>query len=479
MKLPSVFRKVIWILLFSFISQLTLAEGLQGNSQPVNPSSNMGKEISANDAGKTPEKTGKDENIKPFVGEIAVGVSLLITYGPQILALAAAVATIAGSISLIVNHSKQSVGLVKSVGEKLKKMLSLLLGPLSISNGTAKEGVDQVSGQLLKVAKYVTNSLSTPVSDVKSNIAETVSLSKDVENLANRGKFISEEMQKVSQNTNADLKKVVAGGEVQIFRDGTINLSNRLNRQALQSTGAFNQTLDNAKMSTSTLESLQASINKALSDSGKNPEEVTLRDIGISNAEVSKKLIDARKYMVLSKDALSQSEKSNSGIHTEILSILKDIKKDLEDFAKSQGVDPAALNRTIKEQTSSGKSSKNLEIQKQKFPENIKPEKLTEAITFMVDDLNQLNEKTKIQLMKMEKHDSSKAAALKQAGSKAIYQDSQQTEPRESGLFDNKLSAYRKLVNIMSRNPGDKRGIEEAKAAYDLADQAYQEELQK
>jgi len=467
MKLGRLFRNCVWFLLFSLSVQILFAEMPAGGSKKEPLATKASKEISVTDA-KISAKPSEGIAVNPFVGEIAVGVSLLITYGPQILALAATVATIAASVSVLVGTGKQSVQLVKSIGEKLKKMLSFLLGPLSMSTGTAKEGVNEVSKQLLNVAKFITNSISTPVADVQNHIQKSIEMSRDVENLVGRGKEISELVKSTSLEMNADLKRIVAGGEIQLFRDGARNVASRLEKQAVTSGGAFNQALENARMTTQALNGLSREIESALQKSGKSADEVTLHEIGVSTAKVSKDLIEARKHLVASNKILTDADKSTSGLHTEILGLLNGIKKDLEDFAKSKGIDKDQLMRTVKEQQAAS-SLENLKISPLKEPETGKAPNLSEEITFLVDEIDRITEKSKNQLKQFESSKSTTSSIIPAESS-----------TKESDLlFNKKLAAYRNLVSVMAKEPGNKRKIQEAKAAFDLADSEYQEALSK
>ncbi|HNV71679.1 MAG TPA: hypothetical protein PKO06_18385, partial [Candidatus Ozemobacteraceae bacterium] len=123
-------------------------EVVRTDGQPRSTTPAVTKEVVRTDG--QPRTTGTPA-INPFVGEIAVGVSLLVTYGPQIIALAATVATLAAAVHTIGAAGKSSLDVVKSIGSKLKSLLQLLLGPLGISTGMTKTGVEDVSAHLLDV----------------------------------------------------------------------------------------------------------------------------------------------------------------------------------------------------------------------------------------------------------------------------------------------------------------------------------------
>lgn len=456
-------------MVLTFSSQVLLAEtgAINAGEAPVGG----GKpNLSGSGAAQHPAlgNSGPDIKINPFVGEIVVGASLLVAYGPQIIAAAIAVATLAASISMLMNTGKQSASMVKSIGDKLKRMLTMLIGPLSVSSGLTKDGVDGVSAQLLKTAKFVTNSLNTPVSTVQKSLDESIEMSKNVENIAGRGKDLSESMVKSSSDTSKELKSIVAGGEVQLFRDGANNVSQRLSKQAQTVTGAFNQTITNSKMSTYALESVKGNIDKALTASGKSADQVTLQELGLSGAEISKRLIEARKYMVMSRNSLDIADKSTSGLHSDILGLLGSMKKELEDFAASQGVDKTKLARVSKEQTQSQGAASGVSLSILKNTPAAETPRLTEEITFMVDELNEMNRRTTESIRKLDK------PVANQVSTAQMYVD-EPVSASTQNLFNTKLAAYRKFISTMTRDPGNRRAIEATKADYELAEQAFQD----
>jgi hypothetical protein len=455
------------------------SEIVPSDSQPRSSVPKVNSEIVPSDAQpRKPTPTSGVPGINPFVGEIAVGASLLITYGPQIIALAISVATVASAINAIMGKGKgkeaATTGLTGSVGGKLKSMLQLLLGPLSLTTGTAKEGVEGVSGELLRVAKFITNNLSMPVDKVNGHVERALYLSQDVTKLSERGKGISDMMVNLAQETQRDLSGVVAGGEVQLFRDGANTIAGKLKLEAQRSGEAFGKSLENSRLSVAALSEVKGDIAGKLKDSGKAASEVTLYDLGISGSAVSKKLVEARKYMVMSKNELLAAEKGTGSVHAEIMALLGGIKKELEDFAKNNGISKDLLERTIKEQKSSASSATIPGVKGDIGRLHAATgEKLTQEVSFMVDDLRQMNTKANRMLRQVDPT----AAAGKQLSESVVSESGNQSPTKGDAAFERKLSAYRELMKVMSRDPGNRQAIQEARAAFDLAERDYSEML--
>ena len=396
--------------------------------------------------------------VRPFVGEAVVGVSLLIAYGPQIIALATTVATIAALVSVVTNTSKDSVSLVKSIGLKFKRMLELLLGPLTVSSGMAKDGVNGVSDHLLKVAKFVSNSINTPVSDVQAQVDKSIAMTKDVQNLASRGKNISGQMKELSGNTKTDLAQIIQGGEVQIFRDGAKQVADKIGNQAKQLEGVFNQTTENSKMSEAALESLKSRIDQAVTASNKSANDVTLQDIGVSGVEVSKQLIEARKYMVMSNSVLGSADKSVAGLHSELLTLLGDIKTDLESLASQKGISKSDLEKMLKDPamkakiaaTSTSSSAANASPEKNS-------EKLADEISFMADDLAKLNSSTYQGLLKSEAQKSADRVDMENGAGNA----------QSEQAYKDMVQSYKKYITTVTKNPGNKPALEIARDEFE------------
>ncbi|MBF0548353.1 MAG: hypothetical protein HQM08_28215 [Candidatus Riflebacteria bacterium] len=405
--------------------------------------------------------------ISPFIGEVAVGVSMLVAYGPQILYLAATVAALASAVSLLVDTSKESAGLVKSIGAKLKQMLSLLIGPVSVSTGVAKGSVDGLSAQLLNVTKFVNNSVSTPVDQIQGQVNHSLEMSKEVENISKRGLNLSQQMSTLCGQTKGQLSQIVSGGQVQIFRDGASQVADTLNKQASQNSGCFNQTLENTKMTTASLNALKQNIEKSLASSGKNGNEVTLYDIGLSGAEVSKKLIDARKYQVRSSGILASADKSTENLDVKILQLLNGVKGDLENFAKAKGVDPVALNKMVQD------TKKKIEpvgtpAVSASMESALHSDHLAQDISFMVDEMTKVQQKADKRLMTLDKSNSSSTSIQ---GNQKVPE-----EPKElDELYQKKISAYRSFVEVMTKDPGNSTALQNAQLAFEMADTAFKQ----
>ncbi|MBF0498783.1 MAG: hypothetical protein HQM09_01510 [Candidatus Riflebacteria bacterium] len=505
-------KKIVWMLLITFVSQVAFAEVVpgatqtnmnrqavssevvpSGSQQPSGTSSSSGEvvpnsQVKGEVAPNGPRSPGagsgitKTPVVSAFVGEAVVGVSMLLAYGPQIIALAATVAAIAASISILTNTSKQSLEMVRSIGTKLQDMLKLLLGPIAVSSGTTKEGVEGLSAQLLKVTKFVTNSVSTPVGQVQSEVDHTLAMSRDLEVMTMRGRSMAESMKNMSAETQADLKKNVAGGAVQLFRDGANKVASVMGNQADITVGALNQANENAHLTTSQLEALKNRIDGAVATSGKQGNEVSLYDIGLSGAEVSKQLIEARKHMVDSRNILTNADKSAGELPNEILKLLNGVKGDLETFAAANGVDASAIARTMKDPHITGKTGPagpGISVTGTKGDQGKNGKsatRLSDEISFMVEEMARLNEKAERQI------DASTNGA--DVASNSVSDSSSRNESAKfeshsetsrDRLYQNKVMAYKAFVGVMTRNPGDKAAVEVARTAYESADRKYRE----
>jgi len=431
------------------------------DGQPRVKNSAVAGEVVPNDG--QPRQPGQTPAISPFVGEIAVGITLLVTYAPQIIALAAAVATIAAAVSLIKNQGTQSFELVKSIGSKLQRMLQLLLGPLSVSNGMAKEGVEDLSAHLLKVTQFVTKSISTPVSEVQGQVNQSLAMSRDLQTLLTRGRSLSEQMKGMTTQTAAELGKVVQGGEVQMFRDGSKNVANRLGKQADVSYGAFNQSLLNTQSSISGLEQLKKQIDRAVETSGKPASDATLQELGLSGADIGKQLIDARKNMVFSDKALTAADKSCGNLHTELLSLLGEMKTELTAYAKSNGISQEELDRRSKSSNVLGAFSPTGLSTRERGKSEKGSGLLTGEINFMVEELSKINSGTMIQLKKMESEKSQNR-----------IQPSKGNVPTGDAKYQKMVSSYKKYLSIMSSDPANQHAIAAAKVGFEAAQADYQ-----
>ena len=443
-------------------------EVVRSDGQPRTSTPAIAGEVVRSDG--QPMTSGKGPAVNPFVGEIAVGVSLLVAYGPQIIALAATVATLAAAVHTITGAGKSSFDIVKGIGAKLKNLLQLLLGPLGISTGMTKQGVEDVSTHLLNVTKFVSNSISTPVDQIQGKIDTSLAMSRDVEALSLRGKAMADHMKSIADQTGLDLKNITAGGEIQLFRDGASKVSDRLGRQAGSIGGAFDQTIVNSRTTTSQLEGVKAQIETALSQSGKPAGEVTLHDLQLSGADLSKKLIEARKYMVQSDKVLIAADQSNSGLHTEVLGLLNSIKGDLETYAKMNGIDPDKLARM----TQDPGLRKNLESGPMPVlaadKAGNKQYKLTDEISFMVDKLDRMQQTTKAGTTAMG------PAAEKGEALKPVTSGESKTT---TTLHQQKVQAFKAYMDTLARDPGNAKALETAQKSFETAEQQYRQSLQK
>ncbi len=401
---------------------------------------------------------------KAFVGEIAVGASLLIAYGPQILALAATITTLAAGVSLLVNTSKSSLDLVKSIGAKLNRMLQLLLGPLSVSSGVAKEGVNDLSAHLLTVAKFVSNSVSMPVPDLQNEVKNSIGMSRDIQGIAEKGLAMSRDFKGLAAGTNADLSKIIAGGEVQVYRDGAGRVAGFFEAQADRLDGTFNQTLAHARQSTNALTGLEGRINAAVAATGRPAAELTLGDIELSAAEVGKSLLAARKEMVGANQELLAADKGSAGMHNELLALMQGIKADLENFAAGQGIKGDDLQRAMKEAAAKAQAPAGLrgtaELKAANADETAK--RLAEQINLFTDDLTRLGQKCDFSIQKLSGKDSDKKVAPKANADKL------------EGLYLKKSQAYKNYIRVLTTSPDKVSAVAEAKAAFEEAESAYQ-----
>ncbi len=434
------------------------------DGQPRSTTPNVKGDIVPSDG--QPRKPTNAPAINPFVGEIAVGVSLLITYGPQIIALCATVATLAAAVNVVMGTGKNSFDLVKSIGQKLQRLTSIVTGPLSISNGTTQDGVKGLSDHLLQVTKFVNSNLSSPVSQVQDQVNTSLQMSKDLTAMAQRGKNIAMDVKSISDGTQSDLKKILAGGEVQLFRDGANKVAGAIGKQADASAGAFNQTITNTQMTTRTLEAMQASIDKALSASGKKAGEASLFDIKLSGAQLSKQLIDARKNMILSNKVLADNGKGVSGLHSEIISLLEDVKTEMEIFAQSNGVTQAQLDRLLKDKGFQADVAMPVQADKGKTAGS---GRIAGEISFMIDDLARINKTNVTQMKQFEAQKAAKSESTAFVG--ANFGDDE--------LYKKMVSQYKEYIGITSSDPSNKDGIEAARKNFEDAQKAYQESLQK
>lgn len=411
--------------------------------------------------------------ISPFVGEIAVGVGLLITYGPQILALAATVASLAAAVSVVVNTSKSSLMLVKSIGQKLQRMLQVLMGPLSVSSGMAKDGVENVSANLLQVAQFVSKNLNAPVSEVNGQVNHALAMSRDLESLAKRGQTIAGDMKSLSDTSLAELNGIVAGGEVQLFRDGAKKVANTLGARADQAGAAFNQTLQNSTRTTNQLEGISADIATALGLSGADPRDVTLQDIGLSGAKMGKELIGARRFALDTNRTLAASSASVGGLHTDIMSLLTDMKTELELFAHENGVTRDHLNRMMADpKVKAAITPPAASVARPGTPgisaEQGSDRDLTQQIGFMVDELDRMNRSNAERLLDTE---ADRAAARASMGRAPLTQTEQ--------TYQQMVSAYKKYLTLATGDPGNQNAIAAAKASYETLEAAYKAAIQK
>ncbi|RCK80059.1 MAG: hypothetical protein OZSIB_3563 [Candidatus Ozemobacter sibiricus] len=492
-------RLCIWVLLFSFLANLVTAEVVVSDGQPrvkppavsgevvvndgqprVKPPAVSGEvvvndgqprvkppavssEVVVNDGQPRVKVPGQGPAINPFVGEIAVGISLLITYAPQIIAMATAVATIAAAINTIKGTGKQTLALTESIGSKLQRMLQLLLGPLSLSNGMAKEGVENLSAHLLQVTQSVTRSLNTPVDGVQNQVDQSLAMSRDLQALLTRGQALSQEMKALAAQTSTDLGKVVQGGEIQLLRDGSRQVADRLGRQADLSLGAFNQSLQHTNGTIAALEHLQAEIAKALQASGRSAQDATLQEIGLSGAQLGKQLIEARKGMVFSEKALVAADKSAAGLHTEILALLGEMKTELETYARNNGISPEQLDRQIKALTAAAPRPAAAQAGKTQATE---ASRLTSEIGFMVENLSRLTDRSRRELEKLQKAEA--------ARSQARAAPAPAPKKADDERYQKMVTAYKTYMSIMTTDPTNQKAIAAARLAFEAAQSEYQ-----
>ncbi|HNV69185.1 MAG TPA: hypothetical protein PKO06_05760, partial [Candidatus Ozemobacteraceae bacterium] len=286
-----------------------------------------------------------------------------------------------------------------------------------------------------------------------------------------RGKTMADYMKNLADQTGSELKGITAGGEIQLFRDGTGKVADRLGRQAADIGGAFDQTFTNSRTTSSQLEGIKAQIDSALQASGRSAGEVTLHDLQLSGAELSKKLIEARKYMVQSDKALVAADRSNSSLHVEIMGLLNGIKGDLETYAKMNGIDPDKLTRTMQDPT----LRKNLEsatvppIAADKA--GTKKYQLTDEISFMVDKVDHMQQS------------SSRSITVSPGAQTVNGATIAPLQNRESAtttsLHQQKVQAFKAYMETLAREPGNAKALETAQKAFEKAEQQYRSSLEK
>jgi len=451
-------RAIAWLLVFTFVAQVTLAQTAAPAPVPAGKPAG-GQEVAVGGTkGPVGAPTGAPA-ISPFIGEAAVGVSMLIAYGPQIIALAATVATLAAAVSYITHTTKDSVNLVTSIGDKMQNMLQILLGPLTVSTGASKEGVDALSSHLLQVTKFVTNSVSAPVSQVNDDLNKAVSMSRDVEDLAARGKDMAFTVKSMADQNRKDLDRIVMGEEVQVFRDGAKKVSEAMSQRADGTAGVFNQTLERAKTATRSLTALQQRIDGALASSGKPAEDVSLFDIGVSGSEVNKKLIEARKEMVSSHNILAAADKGSAGMHTQIMELLTGVKGDLERFAAAKGITPAQIEQAKKDM-----EKQNAAVVKGPLGSQEKSSgKLTEDIRGMIDKIATLNRNL--------------GPANAPGRQTAVGAGGQRGNSDIDQLYQRRVTAYCQFIQQINDDPGNSAVVEQARTRFEHADQAYRDAM--
>ncbi|NLI77092.1 MAG: hypothetical protein GX442_11710 [Candidatus Riflebacteria bacterium] len=476
------FRVSTWILILTMIAQVAAAEVVVSDAQPKTKKPAIAGEVVVNDnqpRTKVPAVAGEvvvNDNqprvktpatgpaINPFVGEVAVGITLLITYAPQIIAMAAAVATIAAAINAIKGTGKQSLEITKSIGGKLQAMLQMLLGPLSISNGMANEGVENLSAHLLQVTQSVTRSLNTPVDSVQGKVDQSLAMSRDLQALLARGQSLSQEMKAMSEKTSADLGKIVQGGEIQMLRDGSRQVSDRLGQQAQASLGAFSQSLQHTNGTIATLEQLKAQIDGALAASGQSAQDATLQGIGLSGAAIGKQLVEARKGMVFSNKALTAANAGTGSLHTEILSLLTDMKTELEVYAMDNGISKEQLDRQVKAATAQSSVSASMGLPTAGKARTASSGKLASEIGFMVEELSRITDRSQREL-----------ARLEAEKSKARAEPPPVTRPAaDDAPFQKMVTSYKAYLSVMTTDPTNQKAIAAARLQFEDAQGEYQ-----
>lgn len=418
------------------------------DSQPAMPVTTPGVRRDVVPSDSQPFAPGNTPQISPFVGEIAVGVSLLVVYGPQILATAATIASLAAAVSLVIGTSRHSLMLVKSIGEKLQRMLKMLLGPLSISSGMADDGVDQLSAHLLQTARFVSKSLSTPALEVQNKVGASLMMSKDLKQLACQGQRLASQMKQESRSTQSDLRKIVAGGEVQLFRDGAMNVAKSLEACAEKSEAAFSQTLTNTKMTSASLERVLSQISAAMEG---GPKDATLQELGLSGAEIGKQLIDGRKYAVMSSRSIQAAKESSQGLPRDLLNLLTDIRTELKLYALDNGVDPRRLNEAKQSPRVRGLFAPSASIAKVDSSKQSSPRDLSQEIGFMVDNLSRINKTATDKLAEMESGRSSLRG----------------TPDMGDSMYRKVIAAYKEYVSITTKTPGDEAAVSAARQKYE------------
>lgn len=399
--------------------------------------------------------------IKPFVGEIAVGVSLLITYAPQIIALASSIAVIASTINAIKAQIQGKVpdntNVADSITAKLQNAINLLLGPLAVSNGLAKESVQKLSDYLLETTKSVNKSFDTNTNELETQLNESINMNKELNNLLAKGQQVSLELKALAEKYNKEFSSMQMSNQNQEYntiKTAANGISKHLLAHADKQFKAFTQSLAQCESSLTVLENIKQNISSN----------------NLNKTSISKSLLDARKNMLYSYKVLDESDISKQGIHLQIIQILTEAKNELENYAKELGISQEVLKANIMKNNPNPLNN----FTDQRLQKN--SSELLNSLDNMIDNYSNITKshsKSQNQIKFKENN------ILKNSNNLKKIENSSNTNIRmvntkSDELYKQMVQAYKEYIKILTTDPTNQKAIAEARIKYEKAQKAYQ-----
>ncbi|MFC1742560.1 hypothetical protein ACFL35_01095 [Candidatus Riflebacteria bacterium] len=338
-------HKICFLVLFTFSSQLTLSPVLHAGQPPMPMQQSTGAQP-LNGIGQQSAKYA----VTPLIGTIATGISLLIAYGPQIIAMAQTLLVIGVAVMQVANASGSIIDLITQAISKIRGVVNIAVGPLAAVNGVAKEQSTKIQKSLLSMTGSLTKEMDKKVEEenikdpgVEKIIKDARKTQKEAEKLVavtKEGEKIGARLEDISLNVSQNLRDLSKKlGELQeVGQKGST-----LTRNIGNSAGKIRKELFNARLNAMTTSNIMGDIQQQIQqqlNAGGMEISPTLKmsEIGLNPAIVADRVNNASNAMKNSASALQSAAVENGDLHIQIMESLNDLRSTLLKYARNKGV---------------------------------------------------------------------------------------------------------------------------------------------
>lgn len=322
-----------FILALQLILAPTFLSAQNINPVPPTPKNHLSQELTNRSA---------QVGVSPFIGAIATGISLLVAYGPQIIAMTQTLVVIGMAVIQLANAAGGMADMVTQIAAKLRGVVGLTVGPLAGVTGVAKDQAGQVQKNLLKMTSTLTDAMEEKVDEsgvtepkVKDVLRETKKAEKKAQKLVTvikEGEKVSARTEHVAFQAAKDFDGMAAKlAELQ----GLGAASTQMARGIGNSSALIKKDLVSARLSAMKTQTILSDIRTQCAG---RPQNAPLTQAGLNPSTLLTQVNRAQQNMQRTAFSLESAQVQTGDLHIQIMENLNGLRSTLLSFADKNGV---------------------------------------------------------------------------------------------------------------------------------------------